>query len=403
VASQQTSGINHVLSDQEIESVRSAQELYGAQAKLGAIELASTLGMDPDERQALLGKVAVSIEDMDFETRRVLAASFQNVAACVGGTATGSLRPLPIVPESPVSTNGHGAQSELSAFGLGNNGNGNGNGHRPEETYVDRLTAPQKTWLKKLMGEDQVSSVAALSYQERMAFANSLSELYQGLSIKRLGPEAKELRGNQMIALLSGSTYEEIAKSAGVSRTALVNGLSTAATGIASRVSLEEILDLVSKAQATDSPAEPAPAAVEVDDSSQDPTDGETIAIHEPLTRTQVNWLRKALGDSFDEAEINNLPTTQREHLGELICRQVRSIFIPKDKNMVKTKRRTEGIEMIVAGYPYETIANTLGVSLPNAKYELHYTALSFNNNVPEHERQSIIERAKQYTGEDDA
>ncbi len=73
-----------MLSKQEIDAFRYAEDLYLGDAKLAVAEFAGAVGLDEEVTVQLVEAVAAQLEDQGYETRRSLAQGFQELAKTIG-------------------------------------------------------------------------------------------------------------------------------------------------------------------------------------------------------------------------------------------------------------------------------------------------------------------------------
>jgi hypothetical protein len=365
--------IEDVLNPQEVAVVKAVQDLYGAEAKLAAGELADVLGSSEEQREQLIGGVTLRLEGLNFEDRRRVAQGFRGVAALLGGRAVagGEVQleePGLVLARLLQDSN----QSEVST--------GQTNGLAPDEdidkkpNHVNPLSGVQRRWLSRFLPEEAVERIEALPVYQRLDFAGKLGVLYQGLSITRLNLEAKKLRTEQMIALMGGKSYQEISERSGASSASVQQGLQQMPKSIGDRVETDELVRLIPR---------PKPIDQEADQPEDSPQ----------RSRTQRNWYAKIFEDEED-VEVTELLTPQQQaQLAESLARRLRAYIIRKE-GPVKTERRVLEMTLLITGHPIEAIAETISLPAGNIRNDLNKSASSLARHTSQQDIKRILHDA---------
>lgn len=401
MASGQTPPVADILSAQEMAALDFAHNLYGAETKLAAGVLADTVELDKPLKTAFIDGVATRIENMDFEQRRTAALKLRETAAALGGPAVESALDLSGQLDEVVLHNGNAGliyESRRPAEAAGSEEH-----EEPHEPDSQERAAPllptQITWLGKFLDEDGIAAIEQLSLAGRASFAAKLSDRLNALRIRGLSPNRSETRSIQISAIISGSSYEEIAQLTDSKTRSTYSGMGVMATTISKNIPLSDIKEMVAEAADTsvipeeildeeggDNP-EPAEASDEEGGTSQELVE---------LTKSQRNWFGKFLNEE-DVSLVEGLLPHQRQYLAELLAGYLRSFVIRRD-GPFKTDRRVTQMIMLITGHDLEEIANTTGQDSQAVKAEFHNTAGIFSRRLGDTDYSSILRRAVAYT-----
>jgi len=342
-------GVEEILTPTEVAAIQAAQDLYGAEAKLAAGELAVTLDINDQAREQLVGGVALHLEGLNFEERRQVALGFRDLACKLGGKAVRG-EPNHGTPHLVPPLDGR---------------------HEVRTVQSAPLTDRQREWFSRLLGEENVGLVAELPMHPRLEFAANLGEMYQGLAINRLSPADKERRAQQMTAFIGGKSLEEIAADTQSSVEALRLGLKKMTDSIRLRKPLEDILGLL--------PSLEAKPQTDTDNSDEQSLEEElSPGGVQPLSKAQRRWYEKVFAGVKDPdllESLEGLRYEQQEYLAERLARYLRSYVIRRE-GPVKTDRRIRIMTLFLAGTEAEQIAQTVGLPETHIKQQLHASAL---------------------------
>ena len=347
------SRIKSILSDQEIESLRLAQDLYGAKAKEAADSLADTLELDENARNQLIGGVALKLDRLDFEERRKIALGFQELAISLGDTAvressrSDTVLDLIVSGEAPPLETPE--RSETSSE------------EDDRQDIPNPLNRQQRSWLSHLYDEDDINKIELLSLDQRKEFVDALTSDYRSLKITRLSPEAKKARSDQLIKLLMGNaSYRKIANDLGIQDRTFRAGMDNMAKGIKKRMPLKELKSLIPSH--TESLTEAIPSNQEQEETEP-----------KGLTKIQRKWLEKVYDtEAVEMAE--SLNPQQLSYLADRLGRYLNSAVI-RAHGRVKTMRRLGEVSLLLTGHDYEEISRVVNVDAPTVKSELHHSA----------------------------
>ena len=359
-----------ILSAQEVAALDFAQQLYGGQAKLAAQELAETAGLGEPAKEQLIGGVALKLESLDFEQRRAVALRLREAAAVLGGSAVeGASDPALVAPTVPATA---------------------------ESTRREPLAKRQRTWLLRILDEESVDSIDALSAAERLDFTARLGESYQALKVPRLSPEAKMKRADQLAAFMDGQSYEEIGTLADSNGHAITMGLRNMARTIADRMPREEIAALIPHHQpvATEAAIERVQSPSPADDPSPI-YETETIG----LSRTQIKWYEKFITDNTDIQLIEALTPDRLQHFSDRMSSYLRAYTIRRE-GAFKTERRVTQASLFITGKTAAEIAEATSQHVDNVKHDLHSTTGILRRNLTDRDLKNIIDDAAAFTAE---
>lgn len=368
-----------ILSPEELDALRFAQDLYGAQAKQAAEELANVLKLDEATRDQLIGSVALKLDGLNFEERRDLVFSFRSLSAQLGGVATIGAGYV------EAESNGQGSQSESATA----------TPTLDEESERDASAAPraetdtpapafakyQRSWLGRLYDEENIDRIEALSLEERAEFFANLTAYYQQLSITRLNSNAKAKRSDQLVALMvDGKSYSELAEEAGVSHAGVRLGITKMAESIAKRSNPDQLQALI--------PAPKTVDRIEVDEISE--PDHDSASPEEVVERSEATaWLTGL----YSEAQldiIDNLSEADRNKFGKALAETYSSLRIRRLEDKGR-QIRVQLIELIIAGESVKAAGMSLGLGHAQTKDTLTRTADGFMKQTTPSERSVLL------------
>jgi hypothetical protein len=367
--------LSGVLTDQEIESVQLAQTIYGARAKEAAAGFAEAFGMEEPARSQFLGKVAVGVESLDFEQRRSLSAGLMELSALLGGQALqGANGSAP----HELSMIGGGPSSALEAGSA--NGAGGLAGTERRQDSGPPLSQIQKTWLLKIVDSEAVDKVAALPSDLRITFAVNLGTRYQELAIRRASVENKQQRVRQLIALMAGKSYNEIAELTGATTAGARAGLLTMTGTLSDKLSTKDIIGCIPER------------------SEEDGTF--ILAAEKPeLSKDQRNWYAKLLDNALDVEQLADLTPDQQTYLAERLGARLRAANIRR-YGPDRTERRVSQMTMLISGSSYHEIAETTEMNTAMVKAELHSIVTTLHRNISQEDLKQITGQALTHTAE---
>lgn len=406
------------ISPGERESVALAMDLYNVRAKEAAFEVAMACRMADEETVAFMGRLAATLDEMDWEQRRETAAKLRELAAVLGATATGSAAPglkvvtdqTPMADEilnlagtgddveydadSATETSVPPAEEESDNAGSPPPAEDEGTGEATatdeikddtETIPTDPLSKTQRRWLSDILEEDDIARIEALPVHQRLDFAAKLGERYKKLGITRLGAAAKRQRAEQLIAFMGGKDYKQIAElDKNWAYTRVASNLPQMARSIRDRLTVEEIRVFIPRPKPPKKPtAETSPEAAE--------EAVESI----PLTDNQKKWYAKVY-DKFDEveAELAALTAEQRERLANLLSLRLNAAIVRRH-GVAKTHRRIEQMTLFINGATYEEIAAAVSLPVAQVKSDLHDTTVKLKSNITQEDLRTKVQKAK--------
>ncbi|MFO0781763.1 MAG: hypothetical protein U0524_02620 [Candidatus Saccharimonadales bacterium] len=412
-----------ILTPEEMESMRTVQTLYGAQAKLAANQLTENLGLSEETQTEFVGRVAIGLESLDFERRKHVADLFVELTHSldvveIGEPTQDTPRPsgLPIfvpaieeeTPPTPVSNGSKPTDSE-SEKSI-HNGNGSHLVHDTQiatETERSELAKPQLAWLEGVLGEEGAARVAALSDPHRLEFTQNLGNTYINLKIARLSTEDKVKRSQQMSAFIAeGKSYKEIAEQEQCEPATLSAAMRKMITSISSRTEQADLIALIPNSDTA--PIESSQSDTTLAETESEPEVGklpydESEFEPQEFTKLQHNWFSKVFGkENFGLATVNTLQTlstSQRMHLASKLNKHVRAHSAKKDGTYVAGRKEDE-VALLIQGKTIEEISESVARPEVAVNQELHVTAITINQNVSIEELRSMLASAAEYPTE---
>jgi hypothetical protein len=278
-----------VLTPVEEESVRFAQELYGAHAKLAGAEVLDVLEVEPEARARVIGAIGIKLEELDFEARRQVWLKFKELAAILGGTAvmpnlsSEELAVLVLPAEIPAELRLALAPDEEGDTALSHGGNpdsierprprgrrssqpateGRIELHDDIETPVPPAPEPavesqqekkvplsdQQKWLKGLFrDEGAIKNIEAMTPAQREYLIQRLGQRLDPI----LRPQWKDMTRDRVATVeqfLNGMVLEEIAEERHMTIKEVREILNHARDRLKNRTRHEDLLSLVAEAQ----------------------------------------------------------------------------------------------------------------------------------------------------------
>ncbi len=369
-----------ILSPEELDALRFAQDLYGAQAKQAAEELANVLEeLDETGRDQLIGSVALRLDGLNFEERRNLVFSIRSLSEQLGGVATIGAGYV------EVGSNGQGPQSEPAATtpAVATEGESDPSAAPQNETGTPApaFAKYQRSWLRRLYEEENMEQIEALSLEERAEFFANLTAYYQQLSIPRLNSNAKAKRSDQLVALMvDGKSYSELAEEAGVSHAGVRLGITKMAESITKRSNPDQLQALI-----------PAPKTVdkievdEVVEPDQGPANPETVVERSEATAWLTGLYSEAQLDIID-----NLSAADRTKFGHALAETYSSLRIRRLEDKGR-QIRVQLIELIISGESVKSAGQSLGLNTTRVKDVLARTADGFMKQTTPSERSVLL------------
>ena len=247
------SEISQILTGEEIEALRFAQQIYGAKAKLAVSEFAEVLELDEETRSQIVGNVTLKLEGMDFEERRNVAESFTELTQQLGHSASSAVT---VVPN--YASNGHNPESngKINHDDIPQPAPINTLDQEHPQEKIEELNNNQIKWLVELADEENFEAIASLTPSQMQEFARKLGDKYRTFKLRGLGskPETRNQRISEMTKLLSGKTIMEIAKEDALFVHNLRQNLYNMANTLHRELSQEEIKNLIPRDTDPDAP-----------------------------------------------------------------------------------------------------------------------------------------------------
>lgn len=384
---------DQLLTERELDSLRFAQDVYGARAKEGAFALGEALELDDATRDQLVGVVAVRLEGLDFEERQKVARGFQELAELLGSRAVGEARPV-------ITRVDEGADATTT--------NIEPKDERQPQPTAERVTKPvvpahqadrievsvsesefgnlrrdQFEWLTHFLDHGNVARVAQCSAEVRQHFADALAEKYLTLKVQRLEPANKQKRSQIIRAFLGSQTPEEIMAPLGIRKKAVFNDtLERIAKNITSSMSPNEVAGLLVLSS--------EPQTVKADE-ARGPSEKQETATE--LNELQRNWYKKVFEDESLVELITGLNAGQLDFLAAQLSGFLNSA-IGRKQGPFKTARHIKELELLIKGLDYEAISEETRTHISSVKQELHYSAQRIRATVPERRLRSLVNNA---------
>lgn len=218
------------LRPEEIQALKVAENLYGVQAKLAAGDLLANLNIERGSAEQIMGRLSVGLEQMDFEQKREVRDGFRQLGRLFGQIALGEEVHVVPLTAAVVET-----QKRIEI--------------KPEPKPSKREKTPfgiaQKNFLEKVFGTGNSEIIEDLSHTQVRSLARELAERYVKLNIRRLGPQAKKDRAQQMHAFLVGEPLENIATRFGKKKEVLRIGINNMTGSITSRIEESELTSIL--------------------------------------------------------------------------------------------------------------------------------------------------------------
>lgn len=387
--------VSGVLTQQELESIQLAQDIYGGRAKEAAAELASTLGLDENAKKQLVGGVALHLHGLDFEERRQVALGFKQLAeglgkaALNGDSSVGHSSTLDLIINSSdvngASENGHDPAAT--------NGNVDSLTEQEESTDTEAslhevitpdnpLNKTQRSWLNRLYDASDVNRIEALNPAQRSAFVKALTNKYQKLKITRLGAQAKSERSAQLTSIMEGTSIDELASQLGIQEGTLRAGLNKMAGSISKRMTPSELRRLVTNAEKkTEAPKRQSASQLDISEQRNE-------------------WLGK-LVDPQAAATFEEMTADERRNFAEKLGGVYQGLRIPRLEAAGRVKR-IDLITGFLTGASIDELQRITGVSHPYKVTTLLENILNnFDTRVEKSALAELMGYSRQDRGED--
>jgi hypothetical protein len=376
-----------ILSEQELESLRLAQELYSIRAKQAAANLANVLELPVEVRNQIIGALTLRLASLDFEQRREIAIKFSEISLIFDGiTAAAEPVSLDLISTEPEIDPGLDGGAEPSLSPLPNEADANDTNDDSGEDDTDdasnlevsnsglNLGNTQLTWLARIYGVETAKKIGAMPKDEFNEFLTNLSEHYLSLRIRRLTPRAKIVRVEQLKLLMDNKEYKEIALQFNANPYTTTSGLRVMAEGIARTASAEELLALI-------------PGLAESDETEQE---------IELLRYDQERWFIRLMDSNQWLDIINMMNSQQRTVLEEKLAEKLHEALINKNGEYI-TNIRVAGTRDYLRGTPVEEIAQQRGVTDETIRSELYQAADRLKDTIPPNDLIKFVLEARDY------
>lgn len=363
-----------ILSEQELESLRLAQELYTIRAKQGAANLAQVLELGPEVRDQILGSLATRLAYLDFEQRRDIAIRFSEISIILGGVGT--------VAETVSLSVVTGPQPES---GLEDGDNGAAPTAEADQDSVE-LGKSQVAWLARVYGEAVAQKLAALPQDRFDEFLTNLTEHYLTLKIARITAEGKIQRVMQLKQFMGGKDYMELARELDVNPRTLWGGLAKMAEGIAKRTDREDLLALIPRAQ-----------DIEADDEQDIDEDLGLEETAVPLSKEQQRWVLKLVQDEAVVEQVDALGPSQRNFLAERLSHHLTPAMLRRFGPDM-TRSRVDVMVKFVEGADLAQIAAERYMSVEAIRDYLLHAANRLKSTVDHEKLVALVSEAQNFT-----
>jgi hypothetical protein len=376
-----------ILSEQELESLRLAQELYSIRAKQAAANLANVLELPVEVRNQIIGALTLRLASLDFEQRREIAIKFSEISLIFDGiTAAAEPVSLDLISTEPEIDPGLYDGAEPSLSPLPNEADANDTNDDSGEDDTDdasnlevsnsglNLGNTQLTWLARIYGVETAKKIGAMPKDEFNEFLTNLSEHYLSLRIRRLTPRVKIVRVEQLKLLMDNKEYKEIALQFNANPYTTTSGLRVMAEGIARTASAEELLALI-------------PGLAESDETEQE---------IELLRYDQERWFIRLMDSNQWLDIINMMNSQQRTVLEEKLAEKLHEALINKNGEYI-TNIRVAGTRDYLRGTPVEEIAQQRGVTDETIRSELYQAADRLKDTIPPNDLIKFVLEARDY------
>ncbi|MEK7594335.1 MAG: hypothetical protein AAB436_01700 [Patescibacteria group bacterium] len=374
MATTQPHHLEGVLSSSEIAVVQVVQDLYGAEAKTAAAELAEAIGLQEEARDQFIGGIALSLDGLDFEQRCGLAKGLREVTSLVGeqtlkttveiGDILVAAKSLSAIRPDPAESEPDEPEDDTDAS------------NEQDSAPIEPLTRTQKTWLGRFLPDESMEQVEAMTYGQRLGFISGLASMYKDLKI-RGSADTKNLRSKQMIALFEGKSANEIGDLSNSNPDAVRATLSNMSKNIQERAELDDIQAIIADP--------PTYEPIEWATDTEELTDVTTERSHE-----QTKWYDKIYPDKSHRYVTEELTTAQQQYIADNLSTLLEDYLI-KSQGEVKTERRTTALTMFVMGKPADEIAAALDRPLGIIKTDLHDSAVLLGQRTPTPELKAIL------------
>lgn len=433
---------DQLLTQRELDSIRLAQDVYGARAKEGALALSEALGFDEVARDRFIGAVAVGLEGLDFEERRTIALRFQELSDAFGSTAVKAVSSVAGNTIGGAESTQHHVEAAKGAIPTADKrGHSSSNGaatvepeglveapetaikpeneHQPQSTakramasaaegFVNteidtvssggeketedeldfgNLSKKQFEWLAQFLDDSTIEDISQLSTEARRGFANALAEKYLTYKVQRLDSAGKQKRSQIIRAFLGSQTLEEVAATFDMKGTwPLTDALKRIARNIKSNMTTSEVIELLPSASEL--------PITDVDDITADTSEDQRTTAE--LNELQRSWYRKIFEDESTIDLIATLTVEQVDYLAGQLGNFLSSA-IARKQGSFKTARHVKELKLLIGGMDYEAIGRETGTYVAVVKQELHYSAQRLGATIPEQTLKATVKDATLY------
>jgi hypothetical protein len=373
---------SELLTQQELESLNLAQEIYGARAKQAADEFGRVLELDDEGRGQLVGQVALKLAELDFEARRELALRFTELVSVLGASATeatgthiGEVVPIfPVITERP-------QDRTVTEDGIDKNGK------TTEDLSIIPLGRDQRRWLLKVFPDEAVEQLEQMPKSQRIDIVQRLTDFYMTVNANKGWELFRQSRSEEVMALMHGKDVSRLAAHESISRNTMHSRLHQFAERIADKLD-EQTKIAILRGEVPEIPSAGEPTSnVELKKSypeNQDPEKEQTI-----LNRLALKWF----GKLYDEAVAKKLGGSTREQVDavvDAVAERYVSLKIPRLNPELK-QTRIRQLKETVSGIDIKDIAQESGVSPDAVTDGLMNMAAGIKKRIPREELVAMI------------
>jgi DNA-binding NarL/FixJ family response regulator len=392
----------------EVEAVRYAQSFYGYRAKEAAAELASNLGRT-ESGNNFVEQMAAMLDLMDAREKQIVGAHLIRLNKLFSSVAERTLQDVTLLelvgkesqaenvksnanldnaaiiiseqPESDLQVITTPKQADVELFQIGDK----------QEDIARPLNHIQQRWFYRLLGEDSIQHIARvdlMTKDQRTRYIDDICSLYEGLTIYRLGPNAKKLNAEDLTLLMKGHDYQDIANMHNAGRSIIQRRIIRIADSIASRVESEKLISMIDAAFLTESSTSVSLTTI----ASRQPEAIDRNTNRE-ISREEEKWLKKVFG-SEDYQEVINLLPEQKSQFAEQLSSRLSSYTLRRSK-AVKTSRRISQMRLLLEGKTQREIAEQSDQPIQSVKSDLHNTANVLKTHLTTLDIKLIFEKAR--------
>jgi hypothetical protein len=242
---------------EEIAAFETADNVYGAEAKLEASKVLDTLQIEENSAMAVLGQLSLRLEHLDFPEKREVAEHFRRISEIVGSAVVPEqvhLVPVPVDKEPHEKSLPNAKKTEVTAEPHHKITDPEAIHSNEQDTTIEteayKFDDLQKRFLSNLFGEHNMPAILGFSEGQFYNLLNGVGERYVNLSIKRLSKAAKVERRRQLMAFVfERQKSEEIAAPLGITSSAVTLGLRKFITSVHKRLEQSTLDSMVSAAK----------------------------------------------------------------------------------------------------------------------------------------------------------